>query len=78
MVGTSVFASLGAWSSLSWERTVHVQLTPHQRPHRVDQVYRLRFHACAVLRAAAEGGLVLRCVAPADCVALLAMLSRWS
>lgn len=46
-------------------------LTPHQRPHRVDQIYRLRFHAGAVLRAAAEGGLVLRCVAPADCIAFV-------
>ena len=55
-----------------------MQLTPHQRPHRVDQIDRLRFHAGTVLRAAAEGGLVLRCVAPADCVALLAMLSCWS
>jgi hypothetical protein len=49
-------------------------LTPHQRPHRVDKIYRLGFHAGAVLRAAAEGGLVLGGVAPADCVALLALL----
>jgi hypothetical protein len=47
-----------------------VVLTPHQRPHRVDQIDRFRLDARAVLgaAAAAEGGLVLRCVAPADCV----------
>jgi hypothetical protein len=43
-------------------------LTPHQRPYRVYEIDRFRFDACAVLRAAAEGGLVLCCVAPADCV----------
>jgi hypothetical protein len=41
-------------------------LTSHQRPHRVDEVDCFRFHAAAVLGAAAEGGLVLCCVAPAD------------
>jgi hypothetical protein len=28
-------------------------LTPHQCPHRIDQIDRFRFHACAILRAAA-------------------------
>ena len=43
-------------------------LTPHQGPHRIDQIDRFGFDAGAVLRAAAaEGGLVLGCVAPADC-----------
>jgi hypothetical protein len=43
-------------------------LTPHQRPHRVYEINRFRFDARAILRATAEGGLVLCCVAPADCV----------
>lgn len=46
-------------------------LTPHQRPHRVNQIDGFCFHAGTVLRAAAEGGLVLRCVAPADCVVIV-------
>jgi hypothetical protein len=46
-------------------------LTPHQRPHRVYEINRFRFDARAVLRAAAEGGLVLCCVAPADCVVVV-------
>ena len=75
-----VFLSVSVWpfgpvwstrdSLLGWV----LSLTPHQRPHGVDQIDRFGFHAGAVLRTAAEGGLVLRCVAPADCGALLVVL----
>ena len=33
--------------------------TPHQRPHRVDQIDQLRLYTCIIWSSAAEGGFVL-------------------
>lgn len=54
---------------------MRIARTPHERPHRVDEVYGFGFYARAVLGAAAEGGLALLCIAPADC---WSWVSLWS
>lgn len=53
---------------MGWQtsRGKGVALTPHERAHGIDEIDGFGLDARAVLRAAAEGGLVLLCVAPAD------------